>query len=442
MYTNQALRRMILLLIAEQALTMLVGMADTMMVSYAGEAAISGVALVDMVNTLVITVLTAIATGGAVIVSQYLGNRDATNANRATGQLQTLTVSLALVMMGLCLCLHRPLLQALFGAVEDDVMDAAVLYFQISCLSFPFMGMYQSSAALFRSTGQTEVTMKLSLLENAINVIGNAVGIFVLRAGVAGVAVPTLLSRAVAGCTMLRLSMRPGSEVRVQASEALTWDGSMMKRILRIAIPNGIENGLFTLGRVLVTSIVALFGTSQIAANGVASSVDQFAIIIVSAINIAVITVVGHCVGAREYDEASRYLKKLMGVSYAATAALSVVVWLLLPALRGMYDLSDETWSLCCGLILMHNAMAVVLHPTSFNLANGLRAAGDARFTMLTGIASMLVFRLGTAYLLGIGFQMGIWGVWIAMGMDWLGRSVAFVIRFHSGKWRQFRAIE
>ena len=441
MYTNRALRKLILPLIVEQALAMLVGIADTMMISHAGEAAVSGVALVDMVNTLVLTVLTAIATGGAVIVSQYLGSRDAESACHAAGQLQTLTALLALALTALCLAFHRALLTLLFGAVEPEVMQAAVTYFLISCASFPFMGVYQASAALFRSDGQTRVTMAVSLLENAVNLVGNAIGIFVLHAGVAGVAVPTLISRAVAGCTMLCLAMGKGRAVRIRIANVLKLDRTMLRRILRIALPNGIENGLFTLGRVLVTSIVALFGTSQIAANGVASSVDQFAIIIVNAVNIAAVTVVGQCVGAQAYDEAAQSLKKLMRISYAATAALSIAVWLLLPRLRGLYSLSDETWSLCTGLILAHNAMAILLHPTSFNLANGLRAAGDAKFTMFVGIASMLVFRLGTACLLGVGFGMGVWGVWIAMGMDWLGRSAAFVLRFRSGRWKSFRAI-
>ena len=441
MYTNRSLQRLILPLIIEQALAMLVGIADTMMISHAGEAAVSGVALVDMVNTLVLTVLTAVATGGAVIVSQYLGSRSVENACHAAGQLQTLIVLLALALTGLCLAFHRALLNLLFGAVEPDVMQAAVTYFLICCASFPFIGVYQASAALFRSNGQTRITMAVSLWENAINLAGNAIGVFVLHAGLAGVAIPTLISRAVAGCAMLCLAMGRKRAVRIRISDVLTLNRAMLRRILRIAVPNGVENGLFTLGRVLVTSIVALFGTAQIAANGVASSVDQFAIIIVNAVNIAAVTVVGQCVGAQAYDEAARLLKKLMRVSYAATAALSVVVWLLLPWLRGLFSLSSDTWALCTKLILAHNAMAILLHPTSFNLANGLRAAGDAKFTMLVGISSMLIFRLGTACLLGIGLGMGVWGVWIAMGMDWLGRSVAFILRFRSCRWKSLRAI-
>lgn len=442
MFSNRALKRLILPLIAEQILTMLVGMADTAMISYAGEVAISGVSLVDMVSQLIITVLSAVATGGAVIVSQYLGSKNTQGANRAVSQLQTITALISLAMMAFCLLLHRQILQVLFGAIEPDVMQAAVTYFVVNALSFPFLGIYQSSAALFRSMERTQTTMYVSLLMNAINVIGNAIGIFGLHAGVMGVAIPTLISRVVAGSVMLTLSRRAGNPVRVSIREALRWDRPMQSRILRIALPNGIENGLFTLGRVLVTSIVAMFGTAQIAANGVSASINSFAIIIVNAINLAIITVVGQCIGAKAYDQAELYLKKLMKISYLATGALTLVVWALLPLIHHLYDLSPETWSLCCGLVMAHNIMAMLLHPTSFNLANGLRAAGDVKYTMFVGIGSMLLFRLGTAFVLGLGFGLGVWGVYAAMGMDWLGRSVAFALRFRSGKWREFRAVE
>ncbi len=441
MFDNRALRRLILPLIAEQLLAMLVGMADTIMVSYAGEAAISGVALVDMVNALVITLLAAVATGGAVIVSQYLGSREPDNANFAASQLQTISFLVSAGLMVVCLVFHKAILHILFGAVDEDVMRAAVTYFVITAFSFPFLGVYNSSAALFRSMGRTNATMYVSLLMNVLNIAGNAIGVFVLKAGVAGVAVPTLISRAVAGVVMTGMAFGGKNAVRVCWREILSWNRQMIRRILRIAVPNGIENGLFTLGRVLVTSIVALFGTAQIAANGVAQSVDQFAIVVASAMNLAVITVVGQCVGASEYAQAEKNLKKLMRVSYVATALMALAVGAVLPGLRGLYALSEETWRLSFYLILAHNAMAALLHPTSFNLPNGLRAAGDVRFTMVAGIASMLVFRLGTAYLLGIGLHMGVWGVWIAMGMDWLGRSFAFLLRFKSGRWKEFRAI-
>lgn len=441
MFTNKDLKKLIIPLIIEQILVMLVGLADTTMISYVGEAEISGVALVNMVNELVIVVLAAIATGGAVIVSQYIGDKDKKNANKSASQLLTVTVVISLVMMVLCLLFHKIILSLLFGAVDGDVMKAAIKYFLISSISFPFLGIYNSCAALFRSIGKTKTTMYVSLIMNIINIIGNAIGVFVLHAGVAGVAVPTLISRAFAGCVMLYLAMKEKNEVSVNIKEIISIQPATIKRILHIAIPNGIENGLFQFGRVLVTSIVALFGTTQIAANGVANSVNFIAIIVVQAINLAIVTVVGQCVGAKEFDQASYYVKKLMKISYIATGCLNVAVFLGLPMILSMYKLSEEAYKLSYFLIIIHNLLAFALHPTSFVLPNGLRASGDVKFTMYIGIGSMILFRLGSAVLFGIIFDLGVVGVWIAMGVDWLFRSIAFVIRFRTGKWKDFRAI-
>jgi len=388
MFTNQALKKLIIPLVIEQVLVMLVGMADTAMVSYAGEAAISGVALVDMFAYMIITILTAVATGGAVIVSQYLGSRDKENACRSASQLLTVTLLISLAITVICEVFHRGILQLFFGAIEPEVMEAASSYLVITALSFPFLSVYNSSAALFRSMEKTNVTMYVSLLMNAINVAGNAIGIFVLHAGVVGVAVPTLLSRVAAGLVMCALAFSRKNQVSVRFGQILAWDRACVRRILRIAVPNGIENGLFALGKVLVTSIVAMFGTAQIAANGVSNSVNQIAIIVVSAINLAMVTVVGQCVGANDYQAAQHYTKKLMKLSYLCTAVLGTAVCLCLPLLLQFYELSEETYRLTCILVVMHNLFAMALHPTSFNLSNSLRAAGDARFTMYVGIAA------------------------------------------------------
>lgn len=441
MFTNESLKKLILPLVVEQILVMAVGVADTVMVSYAGEVAISGVGLVDMLNNLIITVLAAIAAGGTVIVSQYIGNHDTKNANHAASQLLTITCIISFVIMGFCLVFHKGLLSLFFGAIEADVMQAAITYFLISAISFPFLGIYNSASALFRSMEKTKTTMYVSIMMNIINVVGNYIGVFILHAGVAGVAVPTLVSRIFAAIVMYILSLNKGNTVYITMQNVFSWDSDMMQRILKIAVPNGVENGLFTLGRVLVTSIVALFGTSQIAANSVAGSIDQIAIVVVNAINLAIVVVVGQCVGANEYEQAKYYIQKLMKISYIITGLISIIVIALLPFILNLYSLSLEARNLTYMLVIMHNVMATVLHPTAFVLPNGLRAAGDVKFSLIVGIASMIVFRLGTAYVFGILLNLGIIGVWIAMGSDWLCRSILFVIRYFSGKWKEFKVI-
>lgn len=441
MFSNEALKKLIIPLVIEQTLAMLVGIADTIMVSCVGEAAISGVALVDMVNYLIMVMLAAVATGGAVIVSQYLGRREYEKASISASQLITISSVVSMLIMLVCLFLHSDIIKILFGGIAADVGLASNTYFFITALSFPFLGVYNSAAAIYRSMGKTNVTMYIAIFENILNVCGNVLGIFVFKAGVAGVAVPTLVSRMAAAIIMLWLALNKQNIVYIKVRKVFYFDKAVVGKILKIAVPNGIENGLFALGRVLVTSIVALFGTSQIAANGVANSVDQISIIVVNAINLAIITVVGQCMGAGEIEQAEMYTKKLMKVSYISTGVLGVMVCAMLPLILGLYQLEEDTRSLSIILIIIHNTLAFLLHPTSFNLANSLRASGDVKITMLVGMGSMFIFRLGVAYILGIVCGFGVIGVWIAMGADWLARSFAFTVRYKSGSWKNIKVI-
>lgn len=441
LFSNRDLKKLLVPLVIEQVLAMLVGMVDTVMVSSVGEAAVSGVALVDMVNYLVITVLTALTTGGAVVLSQYLGSGQPDKAEFSAGQLMTIAALFSSGLAVICILFRQVILRLFFGAVEPAVMEAALTYFLVTACSFPFLGIYNAAAAQFRAMGRTNVTMYVSLLMNAINIVGDFVGVSILRTGVLGVAVPTLISRTTAAVLLSTLAFRSGNQVRLYWRNILAWSREDVTCILHVGIPGGIENGLFALGRVIVTSIVSHFGTIQIAANGVANSIDQIAIIVVNAMNLAVITVVGQCVGAKEYDQAEQYTKEMMKISYGFTTALGIVVCLALPLLLRLYDLEPATLHLAALLIIMHNALAALLHPTSFNLANSLRAAGDVKYTMIVGIGCMIVFRLGSALLFGIVFHWGVVGVWIAMGMDWLARSVCFVWRYRKKTWQSCRVI-
>ncbi|MDE5996132.1 MAG: MATE family efflux transporter, partial [Eubacterium sp.] len=425
----------------EQLLVMLVGTIDTMMVSHAGESAVSGVALVDMIDYLIITILSALATGGAVVVSQYLGSRDKEKANLSAGQLLIVSAILSVFIMVFCLIFHKGILKLLFGKIEDDVMQACITYFVITAFSFPFLGIYNAGTALFRSMQKTNVTMYISGLMNAINITGNAIGIFVFKAGVAGVAIPTLISRTTAAVLITILLFKQKYEIHYTQKSVFSLKKEYAGRILKIALPNSIENGLFSFGRVLVSGIVALFGTTQIAAHGIANSIFPIPVLVVNAINLAMITVVGQCIGSGEYKQSTYYTKKLMKISYISTAILSALICAFLLLVPYFYELSDEAYRYTCILVILHNVLAVLLHPTSFNLANSLRAAGDVKFTMVIGIGSMLVFRLGSGILFGITMNMGVIGVCIAMGMDWLARSVAFTLRYKNGKWKNIKVI-
>ncbi len=437
LFSNQQLIRLIIPLVIEQGLTILVGMCDGVMVSSVGEAAISGVSLVDMINAVVLTLFAALATGGAVVTSQLLGARQTEKARQSVGQLVLMSAGLGIAAMALCQVFAKGLLRLFFGSIDADVMAAGLIYLRITALSFPFIALYNAGAAIFRSVGNSKVSMQVSLLMNAINVIGNAVCIFGLKMGVAGVAVPTLISRAVAAVVILALAAKPGQELRLEWEGLRRVDHKMMGSILHIGIPSALENSFFQLGRLVVVSMIALFGTVQTSANAVANTLDGMGCIVGHAMGLAVVTVIGQCVGAQDTDQVKYYVKKLMLWAYLFQGLTNVLILLFADQLIGFYSsLSPETVALAKWLVVFHAAFAIFLWPVSFVLPNALRAANDVRFTMWVGVGSMIVFRILGSWILCVHMGMGATGVWIAMIIDWVCRSAFFIPRMLSGKWK------
>ena len=436
LFSKKDLRKLIIPLILEQTLAITVGMADTMMISSAGEAAVSGVSLVDMFNNLIISVLAALATGGAVVTSQCIGAGRREEACRSARQLVFTEAAITIGNSVLVLLFHRQILGLFFGQIEADVMQNAIIYLIISVFSFPLLAVYDSCAALYRSMGNAQITLKISLLMNVINVVGNAIGVYVLKLGVAGVAIPSLVSRGVAGVVLFTLLHNPDNLVFLTRGKFKV-DATIVKRILFIGIPSGIENGIFQLGRVLVVSIIAAFGTSQIAANGVANSLDSMGCIVGQAMSLAMITVIGRCVGAGEEGQVRYYTKKLLGETYFYTAVINSIILLLLPWILQIYGLGEETTRLSYILVMIHDGMAIFLWPASFVLPNMLRACNDVKYTMVVSIFSMITFRIGFSYVFGVHMGWMAVGVWAAMVIDWVFRVLCFVGRYLAGTWRK-----
>lgn len=434
LFKKEDLKKLIIPLIFEQALAITVGMADTIMISNAGEAAVSGVSLVDMFNNLVISVLAALATGGAVVTSQFLGAKRKDAACRSVRQLIVASLFLTVILSAIVIILNRGIISLFFGKIEQDVFDNAVLYLLLSAVSFPFLSVYNSCAAIFRSMNDSKTTLKVSIVMNIINVIGNAIGIFVLKAGVAGVAVPSIISRAFAGITLYILLHKQSLEVHL-VKEKFKLEWPVIKRIFFIGIPSGIENGIFQLGRVLVVSIISGFGTVQIAANGVANSLDAMGIMGGQAMNLAMITVIGRCVGAGRSDEVRYYTKKLIKITYALNLCFNGIILIGLNQIIKAYGLSPETTELAKTLVMIHAGCAIFMWPMSFTFPNMLRACNDVSVTMAISIFSMVVFRLGFSMILAVHFGMGAIGVWVAMVIDWIFRITFFSLRYASGKW-------
>lgn len=420
---------------------MLVGICDTVMVSKVGEAAVSGVSLVDMINQLMAAILSALATGGAVIASQYIGRKEKKRACQTANQLVLVVLAVSLIVMGIALIAKKPILSLAFGNIEAEVMDNALIYFMLSAASYPFLALYNAGGALFRSMGNSKVTLKVSLLMNVVNVIFNALFIFGMDMGVAGAALGSLIARAVSAIVLNLMLTKRDLDVHFMAWKRPFIMGDVVKKILFIGIPSGVENGIFQFGRIVVVAIIANFGTTQIAANAVANNFDGLGIIPGNAMMLAMITVVGQCVGAGDYKQAEHYVKKLLKVTYLAFVIWDGIILLTLPFTLQIYSLSEATMYLSRILIFIHDGMAIFLWPLAFVLPNALRAGNDVKFTMTVSIFSMLTFRILFSYLLGMQLGMGAIGVWIAMIIDWIFRSGFFVWRFVSRKWQRIRLI-
>ncbi|MGO5029007.1 MATE family efflux transporter [Candidatus Agathobaculum pullicola] len=432
------MKKLIWPLVLEQVLSITVGLADTIMVSSVGEAAVSGVSLVDMLNVLIINIFAALATGGAVVVAQLLGARQNRRACNAARQLYFVVICISVALSALVMLIRTPLLRLLFGSIEPDVMDSALTYLTVSVFSYPVLAIYNAGAALFRAQGNSRISMLIAGLINIVNLIGNSILIFGLRLGVAGAALSSVFSRGVAAVVITVLLLHPEHIVSLRRGGHFRPDNALIRRILQIGIPNGLENSLFQLGRILVVSMIALFGTTQIAANAVANNLDAVACIPGQAMNLAIITVVGQCIGAGDIEQARRMAKKLLKITYLIFAICCLATILATPLVLKIYSLSPEALALGKTLIFIHNFSAMVFWPLSFTMPNVLRAANDVRYPMVCSIASMMLLRLGSGYVLAVMFQMGAIGIWIAMVGDWLCRGILFTLRFASGRWLRF----
>nr|WP_295275341.1 MATE family efflux transporter [uncultured Blautia sp.] len=440
MFSNKQLKDMILPLLMEQFLLMLVGLADTMVVSYAGEAAVSGVSLVNSFNTIFINLFTALASGGAVVVSQYIGRRDIKMASESSSQLLMAATVFAVVISIPVLIWKVPLLRVLFGKVEPDVMEACKTYLRISVYSFPALGIYNAGTALYRSIGKTSVTMKISIVSNLINVAGNLIGVFVFHAGVAGVAYPSLIARTFSAVVITLLCFRE-KEVRYVGRWIFQWNRELLKKMLSIAIPNGVESGIFQFVKVALSSVVALFGTYQIAANGISQSIWSVAALISVTMGPVFITVIGQCMGAGDIRQAEYYFRKLTKVTVCISVAWNTLIFLITPLLIKIFAVSRQTGQMILYLVLIHNIANAVVFPFADPLGKGLRAAGDAMFTMGISLFTTIGVRLILSILLGIVLNLGVIGIALAMCLDWTVRGVIFWIRFRQGKWKTYRVI-
>ncbi len=438
LFSNRKLVLLILPLIFEQGLAVFVGMADSIMVSSVGEAAISGVSLVDNISGVVLNLLTSLAAGGGIVTSQLIGACNYDRARRSAGQNITMTVGVSLVISALCLIFSRQIISLFFGHIEQDVMDACLTYMFYQALSFPFLGLYSAGAAILRAGGNTKTAFYVSLLRNAVNICGNALCIYGLKMGVAGVAIPTALSRVVGSIAIMMVVNKSKESLHPQKGDIFHISPKLMTRMFRVGMPTALENSIFQVGRVLTLSMIALHGTTQITANATAGQLTGFVATFTTALRTASMTIIGQCVGAHDMAQLKENYKKLMLLCYLFNSIGAIIMVLLRYPLLGLYQsLTPQTVTLAAELMCIHLLPLLLVYPLSFMITGPLRAANDSVFPMWVSILSMLVFRLSLAQILCVNLGWGAVGVWWAMVADWVCRSVCFTWRWHSGAWKK-----
>ncbi|MDH6456865.1 putative MATE family efflux protein [Fusobacterium sp. PH5-7] len=441
LFKNRDLVKLFIPLIIEQFLEYLVGLIDSIMVAHVGEAAVSGVSLVDFVMQLLISIFAALATGGAVIAGQYLGKKQQDDANETANQLIWFTGIISVVVMLGIYIFKSLILHGLFGQISEDVYRNANIYLLIVAASIPFLAVYSSGAAAFRTMGNSKLPMKVMMAMNMLNLTGNAVLVYGFKMGTAGVAIPTLVSRIGAAVIILAILLEKTYPLHLKKTFQYRLNKNIVKQILGIGIPYGLENGMFYLGRLVILSLISTFGTAAIAANSVSGTIVMFEVLPGMAIGLGLTVIISRCVGMGDFEQARYYTKKIMKIIYETFILTSIGVLALLPTILNIYGLSPEATEWTYKLVWAH-AVMLVIWPLGYTLPVTFRAAGDARFPMLISVASMIFCRIILAFVFSLYFEMGMLGTWAAMFVDWIVKAIIFVWRYLSGRWTKFHAVQ
>ena len=442
LFSNHALKMLLIPLVAEQFLTSLMGTADSMMVSNVGSAAISAVSLVDSINVLVIQAFAALSAGGTIVCSQYIGQKNMKKATESARQLLLAVASISVLVMAVCLGFRTPLLRLVFGKVDAEVMEASKIYFFFTSLSFPFIALYDAGASVYRAQGDSATPLRISVVANCLNITGNAVMIWVFHMGVAGAAIATLGSRVFSAVVVLWLLRNPKNEIAVKDYLTIRPDGAQIGMILKIGIPSGVENSMFQFGKLAIQSTVSTMGTIAIAAQAMTNILENLNGVAGIGIGIGLMTVVGECMGAGRKDEAVYYVKKLSGIAEVIIIVCCAVIFLLTKPITLLGGMEPESAKLCLYMMGWITIVKPIVWTAAFIPAYGLRAAGDVKFSMIISCLTMWFCRVSLCIFLSRHFGMGPMAVWIGMFSDWTLRGIFFGARFHSRKWLEKKVIQ
>jgi len=435
LFSNSYLLKLILPLFGEQFFSILVGIVDSIMVASCGEAAISGVSLIDAIYALFFFLATAFATGGAVVTSQYLGRKEYNNAKGAAKQLIYISVIFGLLMALIFIPIKKQLISLIFGNLEKAVFDASITYFDYIFISIPFLCLFSSASALFRSAGNSKISLQVSIIMNILNIVFNAILIYGLNLGVKGAGIATLISRAVAGVLMIFFITKLNTQIRIKHLFKVRFNWYFLKKIFAISVPNAIENSVFQFGKIAVQSLVASLGVASIAANVVVGNLCTFANLPGLAISMASTTIIGQCLGAGEKKQARYYSKKLLSISVLTISIFATVLIIFRNPIISLYNLTQTASSLASSVSFFVLIMTSLLWTFAFATPNLLRAAGDVKFTLVCSIISLFLFRITGAYIFTKIFGLGLMGIWVAMIIDWVCRASCYLLRINGDVW-------
>jgi len=441
-WNNKKLFSLLWPLIIEQLLVVMIGIVNMVMVSSVGEHAVSGISLVETINFLIITSFNAIATGGSVVASQYLGRKEEKNACSSARQLVYISVIISVALMLVTIFTRSLLLRGIFGNIADDVMRSANIYFLFIALSYPFLALYTSAAALFRCMGNSKVPMRAVIILNIFNIGANALLIYGFKLGVAGAAMSTFFGRVITAVILIRLLIKDKTRIiNLSGLRNVKIEGSMIKRILNIGIPSGLEASMFQVGKILITRIFTVFGTAAIAANAVGATINSLAFMPGSGYGMGLLIIVGQCIGAGDYLAAKRYTKKIMLLSYITYLIININIFIFMKPIIGIFNLSEQAGEYCVLFLRVHCITSTLFWCPSFVLPNALKASGDARYVMIVAVSTMWIVRVCSAFFMTFTLGFGPVAVYLAMGADFLFRGIFFLKRWLSNKWIEKKVI-
>ena len=441
MFSNKALWKLMAPLAFDQLLNSMMGTVGTMVVSNLGSAAISAVSLVDAINVLIVQAFYALAAGGTVVCSQYLGCKKEKEANEAARQLLFITFVLSVVIAAICLAANGPLLRLIFGEVEPQVMKYSRQYFIISAISYPFIALYDDGSSIFRAQENSKTPMMISLCANILNLILNILFVWGFHMEVIGSATATMLSRAFSMIAVLCLLRRPELIICLRGYLSIRPIWSQIRRILYLGIPSGIENSMFQFGKLAIQSTVSMMGTAAIAAQGMTNILENLNGILAIGIGVGLMTVVGECMGAGRKDEAAYYIKKMTAVSEVVVIASCLLIFALVHPITIFGGMEAKSAKMCIFMVGCITIAKPIVWSLAFIPAYGFRAAGDVKFTMVTSALIMWFCRVTLAMFLARVLGFGPIAVWIGMFTDWSVRAIIYSIRFKSGKWMEHQVI-